>query len=73
MRPREYETQAVKALKPVLETQGEADCAVECLKVEVCNLYRYKHFKCEMLMSVDEKPNLDPAETVYKKFWTRSM
>ncbi len=73
MRRREYETQAVEELTTVLETMGEVDCALECLEVEICHLYRYKNFQCRMLTSVCGIPNLDPAETVYKKFWTRRM
>ncbi len=64
---------SVSPLKPVLQTMSEVECALQCVKVEVCHLFTFKYedYTCHLLRSVSGAPNLNDTEIIYKVFWMR--
>ncbi len=75
MRQVEFLTQSVKLIKPVIAATCEGDCALKCLDVEVCHLFKFKYndSTCHLMRSVIGQPNLDENEVVYKVFTVRGM
>ncbi len=73
LRKIEFLSQSVSPLKPVLQTMGEVECALQCLKLEICHLFifKYENYTCHQLRSVIGVPNVNDTEMVYKVFWMR--
>ncbi len=61
-------TQSVDLLMPIIVATSEVDCALKCLDLEICHLFKFvfKYYTCQMMKSVNGKPNLDDTEIVYK-------
>ncbi len=74
MRQVEFLTQSAKLIKPVIAATCEVNCALKCLDVEVCHLFKFEYndSTCHMMRSVSGKPNLDKNGVVYTVFTKRS-